>query len=451
MSRYAESAASATLAEVFGRLRPADLPAAVHREASRAFLNILGCTIGGARHPMVALTERALADMFGPAQATVIGRGYRTDRLHAALLNGLSSSVHTFDDTHAQAIVHPSGPVFAAVLAVCEQHSIDGADVLAAFALGVEAVCRISKAISVAPAVGTIAWSQTGIVGGIGAAIASGRLLGLDTLALQRAIGIAACQAGGFRVAHGTMSTPMMAGQGAQTGLRAALLARAGFEGPINALEGRYGYCSVFSESAHLESMLSRLGEHFEILSDTYKPYPCGIVIHPAIEACLRLHQDHRLAADAIAAVDVETCAEAIALTDRRHPKDEMQAHVSLHYWAAMALTRGRAGVAELEAVAVPDPALQALQERIALRLTAGIAPDGVAIVVHLKDGRRLRQTIDHCIGSTGRPMTDAELEAKFRDLSEPVIGAARTQTAIAACQALTSSSDAGALPRALA
>ena len=142
---------------------PDDLPANVRQEAKRSFLNILGCAIGGARHATVDIADAALADMTGRGQATLLGRGRKSDALHATLLNCLASSVYSYDDTHAEAIVHPSGPVFAAVLALSERMPVHGRDLLTAFALGVEVNCRLSKAISVPPARGPVAWSQTGI------------------------------------------------------------------------------------------------------------------------------------------------------------------------------------------------------------------------------------------------------------------------------------------------
>lgn len=265
-----------------------DLPDNVRRETLRSFVNILGCTIGGARHEVVALADSALTEFAGAPQATVIGRGHKADALHACLINCLSSSIYAYDDTHAEAVVHPSGPVATAALALAERRQVNGADFLLACMLGIEFTCRLSKAISVAPAKGTVAWSQTGITAGIGAAVAAAKLLNLDAPRLQNAIGIALSQAAGFRVMHATMVSSLMPAQGAQTGLRAALLAERGFTASPVALEGTYGFLEVFAQQPHVASLADDLGERFEILRNTYKPYPCGIVIHPIIDACLQ-------------------------------------------------------------------------------------------------------------------------------------------------------------------
>ena len=272
-----------TAGEVTSRLtdyiisaRWSDLPANVRYEALRSFFNILGCTIGGARHAVVEIADNTLSEYAGAPHATVIGRGHMADALHACLINTLSSSIYSYDDTHAEAVVHPSGPVAAAVLALAEKRPTSGADFLLAFALGVEMTCRLSKAISVPPADGTVAWSQTGIAAGIGAAVAAAKLLRLDAARLQYAIGIALSQAAGFRVMHATMVSSLMPAQGGQTGLRAALLAERGFTASPVALEGKYGFLEVFAQQAHLPALVGGLGEQFEILRNTYKPYPCG-------------------------------------------------------------------------------------------------------------------------------------------------------------------------------
>jgi hypothetical protein len=197
------------------------MPDLVRREGIRSLVNIVGCTLGGAHHDAVEKTWSALSPFAGREQATLLGRAERTDALTASLINTLSSSVYTFDDTHAEAIVHPSGPIMGATLAAAEMHTVSGADLLAAFIIGVEASCRLSKSVSVAPAKGSIAWSQTGIACGIGAALASSRLLGLDLDQTRMAIGIAAAEASGIRALHGTHCTPMMpANAGCLHGLR---------------------------------------------------------------------------------------------------------------------------------------------------------------------------------------------------------------------------------------
>jgi 2-methylcitrate dehydratase PrpD len=444
-----------TAGEVTSRLtdyifaaRWTDLPPNVRREALRSFFNILGCTIGGARHEVVDLADTTLGEHAGAPHATVIGRGHKADALHACLINTLSSSIYSYDDTHAEAVVHPSGPVAASVLALAERRPTNGADFLLAFALGVEMTCRLSKAISVPPAKGTVAWSQTGIAAGIGAAVAAAKLLHLDATRLQYAIGIALSQAAGFRVMHATMVSSLMPAQGGQTGLRAALLAERGFTASPVALEGKYGFLEVFAEHAHLPSLVDGLGERFEILRNTYKPYPCGIVIHPIIDACLQLRREHSIDAASVDKARIKASAGAMALCDRRHPQNELQAHVSLYHWTAATLIRGTARIAELQDPTVQDPAVVAFQDKVEAVRDGSLAADAAEVTITLKDGRSHTCRIDHCIGSATNPMTDAQLTRKYVELSEPVIGAARCKELVDRTWAVETMADVGELAR---
>jgi 2-methylcitrate dehydratase PrpD len=446
----ADGAVTTQLAAYAATTHYGDLPEAVRREALRSLFNILGCTLGGARHAGVDIADRSLSVFAGPSQATLIGRNCKADALHAALINCLASSIYSFDDTHEQAVVHPSGPVAAAALAMAELKPVSGKAFLAAFALGVELECRLCKALTVPPAKGSMAWSGTGITGGIGAAVASGRLLGLDMPGMRTAIGIALSQAAGFRAMHGSLCTPLMPAQAAQTGLRAALLAQAGFTSSPAALEGRYGYLSVFSDAPDLDALTGGLGERFEILRNTYKPYPCGIVIHPIIDACLDLRLRLDLDPAQIVAVTIAASPGAMALCNNRNPKDEMQAHVSLHHWVAVSFLRGTARIQDMDTeTAVKDPALMEFQDRVEATLDADRAADAAEVTITLTDGTRHTSRIEHGVGSAARPMTDAELEVKFAGMAIPVLGEPRTRALMQQCWDLADLADAGDLARA--
>jgi 2-methylcitrate dehydratase PrpD len=440
---------TARLADFVVTTRPADLPDRVQREALRSFFNIVGCTLGGARHELVDLTDRTLRIYAGSPQATLFGRAHRSDILHATLINGLASSIYSYDDTHETAVVHPSGPVVAAVLALAELRPVAGADLLTAFALGVELTCRLCLAVTVPPAKGSMAWSGTGISAGIGAAVASGKLLGLDAPRMRTAIGIALSQAAGFRAMHGTATTALMPAHAGQAGLRAALLAEAGFTASQTALEGHYGFLTVFCEQPDLEALAGGLGHRFEILRNTYKPYPCGIVIHPIIDACLQLRREQQLDAAKIVGVAIQASPGAMALCNRRNPKDELQAHVSLHHWTAVAFIRGTARIQDMDTeTAVKDPALMAFQDKVEATLDPSLSADAAVVTVTMADGTRHECRITHGIGSASNPMSDAELQRKFIELAEPVAGRDRAQALAAQSWGIAGLADAGALSR---
>ena len=157
--------------------RPDDIPADVVHEARRALVNIVGCALGGARHPAVDITIDALGAMFGPPDAAVLGRPERADPLHAALLNGITSHVEDFDDTLPRNYIHASSPVASALLAYASANRVSGRDLVHAFVLGFEATSRLGNATY--PSHYTAGWHSTGSVGVFGAAIAIGTLLGL--------------------------------------------------------------------------------------------------------------------------------------------------------------------------------------------------------------------------------------------------------------------------------
>lgn len=449
---FAKTEITARLADYAVSTRWEDLPEKARDEAVRSLFNIVGCTIGGARHDIVDLADRTLAPFAGPQQATLFARRRKADILHASLINAFASSIYSFDDTHAQAVVHPSGPVAAAVLALAELRPVSGEDLLAAFALGIEVECRLCKAVSVPPAKGSMAWSGTGIAGGFGAAVAAGKLLSLDTERMRWAMGMALSQASGFRAMHGTMTASMMPAQGAPVGLRAAIMAERGFTASPVALEGKYGFLSVFCETPDLDALAGDLGSRFELLGNTYKPYPCGIVIHPIIDACLRLRRENHLSAADIARVDIQAAPGTMALCNNRDPKDELQAHVSLHHWVAVALIRGTARIQDMDTeTSVKDPALMAFQAKVEAVLNPAIASDATVVAITMNDGTRHVCEIEHGIGSAANPMSNADLERKFADMSEPVIGAARTRELIAKTWAVGTLADAGELSRAAA
>jgi 2-methylcitrate dehydratase PrpD len=427
-----------------------DLPAAVRHAARRSLVNIVGCMVGGAPHPVVGQTHAALAEFAGPPRATLAGRRERTDALHAALLNGLACSAYAFDDTHAQAIVHPSGPVVSALLALCERTPVSGAGFLTAFALGVEVVCRVSRAISVPPATGPVAWMQTGVAGGIGAAAACAKLLGLAPPQMKSAIAIAAAQASGFRSLHGTMCIPLIPAHAGQVGLRAALLAAGGLSCTKASLEADMGYLGLFAERPDLDALAGALGERYEILSNMFKPYPCGIVIHPILDACLELQQDPRYAAATLHRIHIHATPTAVTLSGKR-ANDAYQARTSLYYWAATALLRGSAGLDALEAASFSDPAMTALQDRMEVHADATLAGNAARVEVVLQDGSTIACAVEHCIGSAARPMTDDELKGKFIGLCEPVLGRDATVRLLDACSNIENVAEAAALARALA
>ena len=443
----AEIGATATFARYAASAALDDVPDAVLHEATRTFVNFIGCALGGSRHPAVETAVRALIAYSGKVQASVIGRGIQADILHASLFNCMSSAVLSFDDTHAEAVIHPGGPVCAALLALAERAPVSGKDFVLALMLGVEAACRLSKAVSVAPARGNVIWLQTGIAGGIGAAVAAAKLLGLDEKQMAWAIGIALSEAAGMRSVGG-MGFSLVAGHAAQTGLRAALLAQQGFTAADDAIEAQRGFAKAHSPEPNIVAMTDGLGEKFEILSNTYKPYPCGIVIHPSIDCCFALQADG-LDYAAIEQLRLKVSSGAVAMTNNRHPKSKLNVQTSHHHWVAAALIYGTATLRDGDRV--DEPAIVALRERIDLEVDSAMAADAVEAIVTLKDGRVLHKAIAHCVGSASRPMDDRQLGEKFLSQAQTRLSAAAAAELLQSCWKLIDLDDVGIIGRAAA
>ena len=275
------------------------LPADVVHEAKRAILNWVGCAVGASRHATVSRALGALRPFMGPPQATVLGRGERVDILHAAMLNGISSHTFDFDDTHLKTVIHPAGPVVPAILALSEERTVSGRDFLNAMVLGIEAECRIGNAVY--PAHYDRGWHITGTTGVFGSAAASGKLLGLSDEQMVWALGLAATQPVGLREMFGSMAKSFHPGRAAQNGLTAAHLAARNFTTAAAGIEGKSGWANVLSTTQAYGEITEHHGKTYEILLNTYKPFACGVVIHPTIDACIQIRQEHRLSADQIA------------------------------------------------------------------------------------------------------------------------------------------------------
>ena len=427
-----------------------EVPEAVRHQAAMTFLNFIGCAVGGARHEAVDAAARALLPLSGSRAATVMGRGERADPLLAALLNGMSASVYSFDDTHAEAVVHPGGPVGCGLLAFAEGRRVNGRDFLLAYALGSEVVCRLSKAVSVAPAVSEPGWIQTGIAGGIGAAAAVGKLLGLDASRMAAAMGIAACQASGLRSLSRSMCFSLMAGQAAQTGLRAALMAEQGFTAADDVLEAPDGYLRMYSKAPHPAFVCDGLGEHFELLKNTFKPYPCGVVIHPAIDACLGF-VEQGVAVDKIQTLVVKLDPASVQLASLAEPRTVQACQMSVQHWVAATLIDGQAGLAQGSAAKLNEPRIAALRSRVRLLGDTTLRRDAATLEMILSNGEVINMDIEHCRGSAARPMTQEDLVIKFRSQCQQTMTVADTDHLLDSCQQLESLADVSVITHAAA
>lgn len=407
---------TAPLARFLVESRWEEMPAAVRQEAKRTLLNSVGAALGGCRDAAIAHALAVLREFAGPSEATVIGRPERVDMLTAAFLNAASANVLDFDDTHLPTVIHPAAPVVPAVLALAERTRVTGGQLLHALILGVEVECRVGNAVT--PWHYSRGWHITSTCGVIGAAAAVGKLLGLDVQRMTWALGLAANQACGLVESLGSMAKSVSVGNAPRNGIVAALLAQRGFTASPRTLEGPHGFAHVLGERPDLSAIDGGLGAVWESARNTYKPYPCGIVLHPVIDALLELRTRLGLRAEHIERVTVRGNPLLRQRTDRKGPRSGREASVSLHHTAAVCFLYGVAGVSQYTDACVAEPAVQAFGDKVEVQEDPAIPVEAAVVTVRTADGRTLTLEVPHASGSLGRPMSDAQLEAKVRELA---------------------------------
>jgi len=423
------------------------IPAAVRKEAARTLLNWTGCAVGGSANPAPGRAIAALQPFSGPPQSSLFGRKERLDAPHAALVNGISSHVLDYDDTHLKTIIHPAGPVASAVLAWAEYKPTSGADLMHALALGCEVECRIGNAVY--PEHYQAGWHITGTAGVFGSAVAMGRLLKLNEQQMAWALGIAASQPVGLKVQFGSDTKSFHPGRAAQNGMVAALMAQAGFTASEVAIEGFDGWGQAISTKRDWGQVVDGLGERWELALNTYKPFACGIVAHPSIDAAIQLRTAHGLQPNAIQSVDIKVNPLVLNLMGKTAPQAGLESKFSIFHAVAVALVTGRGGEQAFTDRAVADPAVLAVRGRVQAVTDPAIKTDQVDMTITTTDGRRLHQFIEHAIGSQAQPMTGAQLEDKFTGLAEEVLPRDRIRRLMDLCWGAWDLPDAGEIGRA--
>ncbi len=421
-----------TLAHYLVTAKYDDLPANVRKEGVQTLLNWVGVAIGGSHHQTVDIAVSALTPFSGPAQASLFGRRERFDIMNAAFINGVSSHIFDYDDTHLKTIIHPAGPVASAILALAEMQPVSGKEFLNALVLGVETECRIGNAVY--PNHYDVGWHITGTAGVFGSAAAVGKLLNLNEQQMVWALGLAASQPVGLRESFGSMNKSFNPGRAASSGIFAAMLASKNFTSSDAMIEAKRGWANTISTKQDYNEILGDLGKRYEAALNTYKPFACGIVMHPAIDAAIQLRNENKLTADQIDHIDLKVHPLVLELTGKKTPREGLEGKFSIYHAVAVALVEGAGGEKQFSDRAVTDPTIVALRSKVIPVITPGIDPAQVDMTVVLKDGRQLHRHIEHAIGSVEKPMTDAQLETKFTDLADGIIPTPMIRRVMDAC-----------------
>jgi 2-methylcitrate dehydratase PrpD len=420
-----------------------DLPERVRHEARRTLLNWVGCAIGGSGHQTVNNAVAALIPFCGSGQVSLFGRRERVDILHASLLNGISSHVFDFDDTHAYTAIHPAAPVAPAILALSEYRPISGRDFISALVVGIETECRVGKAVT--PSHYEAGWHITGTAGVFGGAAAAGKLLGLDGQQMCWALALAATQPVGLQEMFGSMTKSFHPGQASQNGLTAALLASKGFTASEQPLEAQRGWLHVMSTKADYAALAD---PNWEILNNSYKPFACGLVVHPVIDGCLQLRHANQLTADAIDRIDVDVNSRVMMLTAIKEPTSGLEGKFSVYHAAAVALVEGAAGERQFSDEAVRAPATAELRRRVFPTVDPAIGKVQARVTITLKNAKRLAIFVEHAAGSVEKPMSDTALEEKFWGLADGILPPDQIRHVIDLCGRADKLPDAGEIAR---
>jgi 2-methylcitrate dehydratase PrpD len=423
------------------------IPENVRKEALRAIFNYFGCALGGSIEPALDTAIEVLAPFSGPANASVIGRKETFDELNAALLNGIGSHVHEYDDTLPQNYIHPSVPVGSALFAHASANPVSGRDFVHAFILGFEVESRIGDAVY--PAHYEAGWHITSTTGVFGAAAAIGKLLGLSTKQMVWALGLSATQSAGIREMFGSMAKSFQPGRAAQNGLTAARLAAADFTAGEQALEGPRGFAPVTAREYDLKKITNGLGQEYALMANAYKPYACGLVVHPTIDGCSQIRERDRPDPEQIESIRLKVAPLVLDLCNKRDLRRALQSKYSIYHAAAIGLARGKGGLQEFTEEAVADPLLTRLRDRVAVTADDSVTEDQVDIEVTLADGTTHALFVEQSLGNIHRPLSNAQLEEKFRDQAVLALPAEQVERLIADCWNIEALDDAGEVARA--
>jgi 2-methylcitrate dehydratase PrpD len=432
------------LAQKISAIDPAQLPAAVRRKCEDLLIDIVGLCVTARRESYI---RSALAGFDDAGQCTAIGHAGPLSAAGAAFINGTAAHGEDFDDTFEGGPVHAGAVIVPAVLAACEREGRAGADALLGIAVGVEIICRLG--LVVPKAVHKAGFHPTAVFGTMAAAAGVGAALELDTSEIVNALGSAGSMAGGIieYLAEGAWTKRLHAGWAAQSGMRAALLGRSGFNGPRTVFEGVHGLFHGFAHTTEGDyaALTEDFGARWVTETLAFKPYPCGTMTHPYID-CARRLAARGLKADEIAEMVCEVGEGTVhrlwePLAAKQHPANGYGAKFSTPYCIAAGFVRGNVGLDDFTDRAARDPAVLALAAKVRYR----IDPDNPYpknftghIRATLTDGRVVEERQPHMRGGAHEPLSRADLEEKFAlNARHGGWDAARSQAALALIRSL--------------
>jgi len=435
-------------------------------QAKRCLIDGFGVILAGSTVEGSAIVRRYVRTMGTKGGASIFGPERMSAAApHAALANGASGHAMDFDDTQLSTtpdrtyglLTHPTVPALASSLAVAEERHASGSAFLEAFLTGFEVECKIAEAID--PEHYRRGFHSTATAGTFAGAAAACRLLGLDREHAAHAIGIAASCAAGLRVNFGSMTKPLHAGRAAENGIVAAMLAEGGFTAGDDGLDGKWGYFQVLGGGAEPNRLIGALGRPHSIVNPgvSVKPYPCGSLSHPSMDAMLKLVVDHNIQPDQIKAIRLRAGSNILEPLRYKTAKTELEAKFCVPFLLGAIALRRKAGIQEFTDEFVSSAPIQQMMTKVSTVFDPKIEALGFdkirsVVEIDLMDGRALVQPSDERYrGSPAWPFSIAELRDRFADCAAPVLPKARIQQALDQIESIEKLRDVSELTRTLA
>lgn len=422
--------------------------------AKLRFLDTIGISIAGARHPSTLISLGVARRMGGRPIASVIGHAERTSSPLAGYLNGVAAHALEYDD-YTKSVTHVSVCMVPGSLALAEEFNLSGRKMLEAFIVGFQVESHIGKGLR--PWLLDRGWHPNGILGALGIAAAGARMIGLDQLKTRMAFGLAASQGSGVRKNVGSMGKAFHIGHGVRCGIFAVLLAADGFkvdpdiiEGREDGVEGhdRFGLADTFNGIGNysLEKMEEGLGTEWELEKDTtiVRLHPGSTAPGSAIDGMIDLAREHDLKADDVEEIHLEVTPQCLTIAPYTMADDSHKARFCLTYDMAVSLIDKAAGLAQFTDERVRRPDVQSLMRKVKVTVpddllrhrgqwgVAGVNWGEMRLAITLKNGQRFTTARSYARGWSEDPATWDDLAEKYRDCASGILPNAQVEESIA-------------------
>lgn len=402
------------------------IPSRAVENAKSAMLDCLGVALAGSKEGSAGICAQIARQEGAKEEATVLGQGFKSSALQAAFANG--TAAHALDYDHSFALMgQPTAPIIPGLFSLGESLGASGRELLEAYVAGFEVTAKLVFSLRDSNQEG---WHAPGTLGSLGAGVACAKLLGLNFAEVQMALGITASMASGVVSNFGTMSKPLHVGLAARNGVLAAKLAQSGYTANAWALEAELGFYDTYYRVTPTENgPLGELGESYALVSHgiRIKPYPCGGLAHPAIDAMLALRADHGITAEMVESIDVDVTQHTYNRIAFRIPQTGLQGKFSMGYLLARAIIDGKVALDAFTDLAVRDQDVLSLAERVHMRLDSNLkgSHEGsrpCKVTVRLRNEQSHSRQVENAKGSREVPLTPNELRAKFMECARQAV-----------------------------